>query len=186
MTKNKKLVFEKDYIALDSGQFVMMEWESELMEKQAKIVTQNGGDILEVGFGMGISAQFIQNFGCDTHTIIESHPQVMDRLRHWAENKPSVRIIEGDWFDLADEIVRTKYDGIFYDADCDRSSEFRKKIVDRCLSDGGIFTYYATTNSDRYKYGDKLKTKRVLITKKIPPNGYHENQLCFCPYFENI
>ena len=40
---------------------VMMDWEDELMKKSAEYVCENGGDILEIGFGMGISANYIQS-----------------------------------------------------------------------------------------------------------------------------
>ena len=32
---------------------VMMDWEDELMKKSAEYVCEDGGDILEIGFGMG-------------------------------------------------------------------------------------------------------------------------------------
>ena len=35
---------------------VMMDWEDPLMSASAAYVCENGGDILEIGFGMGISA----------------------------------------------------------------------------------------------------------------------------------
>ena len=82
MTSNQELVFDNEYIVLkdDPNRFVMMSWENDLMKHHAKLVTQNGGDILEIGFGMGISAQFIQDFGCASHTIVESHPEILKNL----------------------------------------------------------------------------------------------------------
>ena len=41
-----KILDEKDYE-------IMMDWETPIMKEHAKIVTKNGGDILEIGFGMG-------------------------------------------------------------------------------------------------------------------------------------
>ena len=38
----------------------MMSWETPMMKKHAEVVTENGGDILEIGFGMGICSNFIQ------------------------------------------------------------------------------------------------------------------------------
>ena len=51
--KNKKILDEKGYE-------IMMDWETNLMQEHAKVATENGGDILEIGFGMGICANFIQ------------------------------------------------------------------------------------------------------------------------------
>jgi protein arginine N-methyltransferase 2 len=39
---------------------VMMEWERPLMRAHAEVVCQTKGDVLNVGFGMGIVDGFIQ------------------------------------------------------------------------------------------------------------------------------
>lgn len=38
----------------------MMGWETPLMERHAAIICEGGGDVLNVGFGMGIIDGFIQ------------------------------------------------------------------------------------------------------------------------------
>ena len=54
---SSSLTFHSDKITInDTGAEVMMSWEDSLMSASAAYVTQNGGDILEIGFGMGISA----------------------------------------------------------------------------------------------------------------------------------
>ena len=53
------------------GQQVMQDWERPLMKAMAEIVTESHGDILELGFGMAISATYIQEFGCRSYTVIE-------------------------------------------------------------------------------------------------------------------
>ena len=62
--KDKTLIFESDKIYyLDEGGpecQVMMNWEDSIMKASADYVCENGGDILEIGFGMGISAGHIQ------------------------------------------------------------------------------------------------------------------------------
>ena len=47
-----KYSFFKDKILDEKGQEIMMDWETPLMKKHAEVVTENGGDILEIGFGM--------------------------------------------------------------------------------------------------------------------------------------
>ena len=49
---------------------VMHVAETDVMKEFAKVVTQNGGDILEIGFGMAISANEIQTYNIQSHTII--------------------------------------------------------------------------------------------------------------------
>ena len=91
---------------------VMMSWESFIMQKSAEYICQSKGDILEIGFGMGICSDYIQAQGVNSHTIIEIHPQIIERLNTWASGKSNVTVIEGDW-----NIVGglSTYDGIFLD-----------------------------------------------------------------------
>ena len=96
---------------------VMMSWESPIMEASAEWVCSGGGDILEMGFGMGISASFIQQQSISSHTIVESHPDILERAIEWAKDKPNVRVIFGEWFKVKDRLGR--YDGIFYDTYAD-------------------------------------------------------------------
>ena len=48
----------------------MHEWEYPIMQRYAEWVCQNGGDIIEFGFGMGISATAIQQYNINSHTIM--------------------------------------------------------------------------------------------------------------------
>jgi spermidine synthase len=185
MTKNKSIIFNDTNIMLVDNSFVMMDWETELMSRHAKIITKNRGNILEIGFGMGISAQAIQDYGCDRHIIVESHPQILEKLKEWAIDKTNVEIIEGDWFEVWLKISNNMYDGIFYDADCYNMMSFRTLIVDRYLKENGIFTYFDPKGNDRYGYGDSLILDSVKITTEIPKNQYHNDQHCFCPYIIN-
>ena len=112
--KDKDLVFTADSIYFDydgEKEFVMMEWERPLMEKHANYVCENGGDILEIGFGMGISADYIQANNINSHTIVEIHPDILNKAYEWAEGKSNINIIAGDWYNSLD--VLSTYDGIF-------------------------------------------------------------------------
>ena len=91
----------------------MHSWETPIMEKMAKWVCSNGGDILEAGFGMGIASNFIQKHNINSHTICEISPDVITNLKKWSSDKPNVKILEGDWFDNIDKMKT--YDGILFD-----------------------------------------------------------------------
>ena len=72
-----------------AGHEIMQRWETNYMKKLASIVCKNGGKILELGFGMGISAHFIQKYKYSQstpkvtkHTIIEAHPEVCKYARN--------------------------------------------------------------------------------------------------------
>ena len=111
--KDTILTFEDNKIAIDDGRSVMMKWEIPIMEKSAEYICQSKGDILEIGFGMGISANYIQANSITSHTIVENHPQVIERANAWAVGKSNVTIVEGDWYTIKDSL--STYDGIFYD-----------------------------------------------------------------------
>ena len=95
-----------------------MDWEAPIMEKCAEYICHNKGDILEIGFGMGICADYIQAQEVNSHTIIEIHPQILERLNAWASGKSNVTVIEGDWANLS---LSGTYDGIFLDTFADDS-----------------------------------------------------------------
>ena len=110
--KAKYTFTEHQILDTEIGWDVMSDWEDPIMVKHGEIVTKNGGDILEFGFGMGISATHIQSHDINSHTIIEINDDVYEKLLIWAEDKPNVITIKGDW---ADSIPNKQYDAIFYD-----------------------------------------------------------------------
>ena len=116
--RDEKLQFLEDRIVGDDLGIIMMGWEYPLMKRHAEAVCKNGGDILEIGFGMGISAQYIQEQYIDSHTIIEIHPEIAEKAREWAKDKENVKIIESDWHDVMENLEI--YGGIIYDAEHDK------------------------------------------------------------------
>ncbi|MFJ4384023.1 hypothetical protein ACIP02_06730 [Pseudomonas sp. NPDC089408] len=56
-------------------EFVMHEWERPLIRRMVEDLKLTPDDrLLEIGFGMGISASILQEFGPASHTIVEPHP----------------------------------------------------------------------------------------------------------------
>ena len=147
----KILVFEDNKIYyLDEGESecqVMMDWEDDIMKASADYVCGNGGDILEIGFGMGISANYIQANSIDSHTIIENHPQVIERAKAWANGKSNVTIIEGDWYNVKDSL--STYDGVFYDTFGDENNINFPTVLPTLMKSGGKATWWNNfTNTD--------------------------------------
>jgi len=141
---DKTLVFEDDKIYyLEEGEVecqVMMSWEDSIMKASADYVCENGGDILEIGFGMGISANYIQANSITSHTIIENHPQVIEKAKAWANGKSNVTIIEGGWYDVKDSL--STYDGIFYDTWGDDSRDNFTTVLPTLIKAGGRVTWW--------------------------------------------
>ena len=86
---------------------------------------------------------------------------------------------------LLKHLSQKQYDGIFYDADCNRSPFFREKIVDRVLKMYGVFTYFAPNGTDKYGYDSSLQRDSIIINVPIPKNMYHNDAQCMCPYYIN-
>lgn len=100
-------------ILLKDGKFqVMMEWEKPYMIACIDAL-KPFGDVLEVGFGLGFSANHIQTYQPKSHTIIEYHPVVAARAREWAKQHPHVTIIEDTWQHALPRLGI--YDCIFFD-----------------------------------------------------------------------
>jgi hypothetical protein len=92
---------------------VMMEWEKPYMEALIKNLNPTG-DVLEIGFGLGYSANEIQKNNIKSHTIIESDKNVLKKLKIWAEKqKNKVHIIEGFWQENLNKL--DKFNSIFID-----------------------------------------------------------------------
>ena len=140
------------------GHAVMEDWESPYMKVLADICAKNGGTVLELGFGMGISARFIQQNSVKRHIIIEANQQVADKAREFAKTANSeVDVLEGFWEDVIEEVSDDSLDGILFDTYPLEESEMYQNhfkffpFAYKKLKQGGVFTYY----SDEVKsYGD--------------------------------
>ncbi|XVF36386.1 hypothetical protein REPUB_Repub19eG0054200 [Reevesia pubescens] len=109
-----RVIFSEDKLMDSNSKAVMMAWKKPLMEAHAKAVCSGGGSILNVGFGMGLVDTAIQQYGPATHTIVEAHPEVYERmLRTGWGKKDNVKIIFGHWQDVLSQLE--SYDGIFFD-----------------------------------------------------------------------
>lgn len=111
-------------VGLDND-YVMHIGEKTTMQKLAEIVTKNGGDILELGFGMHLSADAIQsNPNVTSHTIIEVHPEIYKKALDWAKDKPNTKILLGNWIDILPTLT-DKFDGILHDTHKERKNDIR-------------------------------------------------------------
>src|SRR5688572_1496581 len=93
---------------------IMEDWQLPLMKAMAAIAARAGGDVLEVGFGRGISAGLIQRLGVRSHTIIECNPHVLARFERWREAFPDrdIRIVPGLWQDVTGSL--DDFDAVFF------------------------------------------------------------------------
>jgi len=103
------------------------------------IVGSSRGDILDIGFGLGYSANSFYSIGVKSYTCIEINKQIYKTACNWAKDKDNVTIILGDWIDIIPTLDK-KFDGIFMDTYEDENySKFEEyaKLVSKencCLS----------------------------------------------------
>ena len=133
---------------------IMEDWQLPLMEAMAAIAARTGGDVLEIGFGRGMSAAMIQRRGVRSHTIVECNPSVAARFERWRATLPErdIRMIPGLWQDVIGALG--EFDAVFfhtYALDEDESVEFLANSVTFAahffpvaaahLRPDGVFTY---------------------------------------------
>lgn len=133
-----------------AGNAVMEAWEEPYMQELAKIVTSKGGAILEIGFGLGISARYIQQHDIEEHTIVEANSDVFVKLEEFAcQAKHKVTPIFGLWQEVVDSLPSESFDGILFDTypitkeELDNSDFQFLETAYRLLKKGGVFTYFS-------------------------------------------
>ncbi|MDQ3012645.1 MAG: class I SAM-dependent methyltransferase [Acidobacteriota bacterium] len=101
------------------GHPVMERWEEPYMKKLAAIATAKatvlvtGGTVLELGFGLGISAQFIQEHSPAHHVIIEMNRAIAETARRFAHAQSGrVTIFEGTWQEIVPLLANESFQGI--------------------------------------------------------------------------
>ena len=135
------------------GQAVMESWEKPYMEALAEIATRNGGCVLEVGFGLHLSADGIQTHDIDEHIIIEANTDVFKTLEAWGkEQKHKVTGMHGLWQEQMALIEDNSLDGILYDTYPLNEAEQHThqfnflETAYKKLKVGGIMTYCNLTS----------------------------------------
>ena len=181
--KDLEIEYTNDFIHTVSPRTeVMGRWETPLMQVHSNLCVHNHGDVLEIGFGLGISSGQIQAAGVNSHTIVEIHPIIAQKAREWAADKPNVTILEGDWYDLRNTIIQNQYDGIFFDPHMDPNRrKFRSEVADKCMKAGGIFTWFKYEELDYFSYGNVL-TQEIDINSGLETRMMENVSHLIVPY----
>lgn len=168
------------------GHPVMSGWEHPYMQKLAEIATSQArtGRVLELGFGLGISASYIQRNPPAEHVIIDMNREICEQARQFADAQSAkVTILEGFWQDVVPTLPSESFHGILFDTY--PLSEHEVDVIFypflehayRLLAPGGVLTYYsdeATWFSDEHIAGlnaagfHQIDGIRVPVT---PPEG---------------
>ena len=175
--KDETLEFFDNKIVNSDGAEIMMDWEDSIMKKSAEFICHNKGDILEIGFGMGICSDYIQAQGVNSHTVVEIHPQIIEKLKVWADGKSNVIIVEGDWNDVNG---LSTYDGIFIDTYGDDNWHSFKSFALNKAKDGAKITYWNNFESENNEHSfDSISFENISISPDS--NGYMNGNTYYMP-----
>ena len=169
---NDKIVCKMEEYG-DEEVLIMMDWEHPAMSASAAYVTQGGGDILEIGFGMGIASGYIQSHSISSHTIIENHPQIIEKLKTWANGKSNVNIISQSWADVTGSLG--KYDGIFYDTHMDYRSNLLSSSLSSLTKNGSKLTYWNSNdplNDSSQMNLSNVNYKTISVSPTVSSSQY--------------
>ncbi len=100
--------------AILTDQEIMEDWQFPIMREMSNLITASGGDILEIGFGRGVSSTMIQDNQPKSHTIIECNDDVIKRFEKWNEayKDRDITMVHGMWQDVIDDLG--EFDGLFF------------------------------------------------------------------------
>jgi guanidinoacetate N-methyltransferase len=183
---------------------VMSDFETPYMESLADITTSKGGKVLNIGFGLGIIDNFIEENrkkdNISEHHIIELNHKIYEKALSWRKSqkkKDKIFIHKGDWQDILPNLKKNGliFDGVVYDGfpleinemcrDCVPFLDelFKLKIV----KNTGIVTFYMDSTegfSDKFKEYLRSLGVRKLEAKKISVSLPKRNcEYWHTPYF---
>ena len=157
----------------DEDVIIMMDWEHPAMSASAAYITENGGDILEIGFGMGISAGYIQSHSISSHTIIEPHPQIVEKAVEWSSGKSNVTIISQSWADVTGSLGT--YDGIFYDTSYDNRHNLFSSSLSELTKTGTKLSVFNSYSSETNIFNLEMSYRQINVTTPNSASQYFNN-----------
>ena len=176
---SSSLTFHSDKITSKMDEFgdeeviIMMNWELPAMSASAAYVTEGGGDILEIGFGMGISAGYIQSHSISSHTIIEPHPQMVEKAVEWSNGKSNVTIISLSWADVTGSLGT--YDGIFYDTSLDDKGNLFSSSLSELIKTGTKLSVFNSFSSETNDHNIEMNYKQINVSTPNSASQYFNN-----------
>jgi len=161
---------------------IMFNWERPLMESFARLLLDEPGDLLEIGFGAGIAATEFQLRAPKTHTILEPHPKLFERAVAWKENyRTEIRLVRDFWQHQVHRMGR--FNAIFYDSysPAERVEEdsfaFFRLAAEHLLVPGGKLGFWHPGTALRESFQRELLTLFRQLTI-YPVHGLEPTPEC--------
>ena len=115
---NSKVEMVDGVLLLNNQYALMYEHEKEEIQKQVKEICEKHKPkkVLEIGFGLGYSAEAFQEYGLDKHVIVEAHPEIYKKAHKWQLEHKNYKNIEILYeFIQDDKIDENEFDIVFDD-----------------------------------------------------------------------
>ena len=180
---------DRSQAALDD-QDIMEDWQIPIMAAMAEMAAAAHGDVLEIGFGRGVSADLLQQAGVRSHTIVECNDSIVERLEAWKAGYADrdIKIVHSRWQDAVAELA--EYDAVFFHTYPLTEDEYIDSIVNSTtfaehffptaaavLRDGGVFTYLTNEIDSLSRAHQRLVfrhfrsfTLHIVRALNLPPN----------------
>ena len=149
----------------DKGVMVMHKDHIDYENAVADFITYKDAVVLEIGYGMGLSASQIQANNPAKHVIIENYKEVYDNAVKWAEGKDNIEVIFGDY----KEVIKTlnyKFDGVYHSADKEMRGDlfnFKNDIKDLCNENCKLVMLNWDINTDIF---NKANYREIQTSQK--------------------
>ena len=159
-----------------SGSNTVLEgtWQSRAFSSSAAYICQNGGNILQIGYGMCQMANYIQSHSITSHTIIIDQQGAYDHAVEWIKDKSNVTILTGSFY----EMDLSTYDGIFINKTkllhCHKNTARTKMKTEipKLAKTGSLISWYNHINESRNMLGiDDIEYEHIELDS-TPPNSY--------------
>jgi len=192
---------------------VMSDFEKPYMVELAKNASMHGGNILNVGFGLGLVDSALEERratrAIQEHHIIELNEGVFEQAKQWRENQPhkeKIFLHKGNWEEVLPRFEKEKmvFDGVVYDAYpleideiCRDSIPFLHSLLRMKLvrEETGIITFYMDSTDGLGESFQKyiqslgvgsLQTKKVKIELPKRDCEYWDAPFFLAPLLTNI
>jgi spermidine synthase len=140
------MIKETDDALMCGDRHLVLKYEKKILKKGIRLLCKkhNPKSVLEVGFGLGYTAQEFQDCGIDRHTIIEPHPVIYAKAVQWANQFPNkyIKVIEKFFQDYEtderyDIVYDDRMDMVYHNDEFIRSDEtLREWLKSYCKEDG--------------------------------------------------
>lgn len=180
--RKEKVIFTEDSIVIEDNT------RSVVMDKAAKAITdihsyavcQNKGDVLDIGFGMGFSANKMSELA-DSYTCIEINPQIYKQASEWSKGRPNTHIILGDWIEIIPSLGLT-FDGIYFDTHNDPNSHLIEEYASIVSKEGTILSVF---NYFNFRDINELNTYKCILDPENFPKLTNNIHNVHWTYFNN-